>query len=403
MRKDYVLVSFIALAGCGGGGGPQTVSGSSIGGGSTPTSPHTFVAPTEPKTYSAIGGVHSFQYFTTDTSGLSGTQGGQAYAGNASTARNSAITITYNPRDSIFDIAVADTAAGVSQTLRFQDPLHRTAFGGLREPQGGTPDITGKQIQYLQAGSSSGTLIYDLAQSDTFPIGGPDATRDVATFFYQKPGATTKYVSYAGFVRNATVVAEVTRTNGSTYLQQSHTLERAAFAFGERTDNSAVPRTGTATYTGDMLASMVYNPLPDTIAGAPTYFQWITGTASTTVNFGANSFSTTMAGTVQAPQYDIYTSREHVLDAGATFTAAGSGQVDLVQKGGFAGQVTSASFNQDGTNLPVNISGSSIDGAFFGPGGTADKLEVGGGFRIVGGTPDERIDILGTYTGTKAP
>ncbi|WP_173203779.1 transferrin-binding protein-like solute binding protein [Sphingopyxis sp. BSNA05] len=41
------------------------------------------------------------------------------------------------------------------------------------------------------------------------------------------------------------------------------------------------------------------------------------------------------------------------------------------------------------------IAGSSINGAFYGP----DAEELGGGYRIVGGTPDERIDILGTFVG----
>jgi hypothetical protein len=49
----------------------------------------------------------------------------------------------------------------------------------------------------------------------------------------------------------------------------------------------------------------------------------------------------------------------------------------------------------------VDIAGSSLDGAFYGPGGSAEKLEVGGGFRIVGGTPDQRIDIMGAFTGKK--
>ena len=43
------------------------------------------------------------------------------------------------------------------------------------------------------------------------------------------------------------------------------------------------------------------------------------------------------------------------------------------------------------------IAGSSIDGAFYGPNG----VELGGGYRIVGGTPDERIDILGTFVGQR--
>jgi hypothetical protein len=85
------------------------------------------------------------------------------------------------------------------------------------------------------------------------------------------------------------------------------------------------------------------------------------------------------------------------LSAGATFAAAGSGRVDLVNAGGFLGQINSASLTFGGITNNLIIAGSSIDGAFYGP--TAQ--EVGGGFRIVGGTPDQRIDILGVFTGAR--
>jgi hypothetical protein len=398
MRKPILLVSLTALAACS-GGGPQTAGGSAVvGSGNTTTtnnsSSHTFVNPTEAKTYSAIGGVQSYSY-STDERAVG--QYNQLYAGNASTARNSGITISYDPRDAIFELKIADTAAGVNQTIRFQDPAHRTDFGGARQPQGGTPNIVGNGIQYLQVGNSSGQLRYDLTQSDTYPVGEADGKRDVSTFFYQKPGTTTKYVTYAGYVRNQTAIAEVTNPDGTKYLRQDHILDRAAFVFGERTANGSIPKTGTATFTGDMLATMVFNPLIDTQADAPTYYQWITGTATTNVDFGANSFTQSLSGTTTAPNYDIFTSRTHVLNAGATFAATGSGTIDLVNKGGFSGQVGTASFTQGGSNIPVNIAGSSIDGTFYGP----NAEEVGGGFRIVGGTPDERIDILGAFVGKK--
>ncbi len=386
MRKPLLLVSLTTLAACG-GGGPQTAGGTAVVGGGTGTSnnsssSHTFENPTEKKTYSAIGGVQHFEY-STDDRNIQG-QYGELYAGNASTARNSGITISYDPRDAIFELTIADTAAGVSQDIRFQDPLHRTAFGGLRNPQSGTPDITGKAIQYLEVGSASGTY------------GQAEYRSDGSTFFYQKPGTSTKYVTFAGYVRNQLSIAEVTDPNNVKYLQYNYNLDRAAFVFGERTDNGAVPRTGTATYTGDMLATMIYNPLFDTQADAPTYYQWINGTATTNIDFGANSFTQSLTGTVTAPGLDAFTSGTHVLNAGATFAAAGHGTIDLVGKGGFTGQMDSASFTQ-GTNMPVTIAGSSIDGAFYGPA----AQEVGGGFRVVGAVPDQRVDILGTFVGKK--
>jgi hypothetical protein len=402
MRKYLVLVSLTALAACG-GGGPQTVGSSApppgaggAGSGSGSTTTHSFVTPTEAKTYSAIGGVHSYQY-STDDRVPQGRQYNQLYAGNASTARNSSITITYDPRDAIFDLKITDTAAGVNNTLRFQDPAHRTDFGGAREPQDGTPDIANKQIQFLQAGGSAGPIVFDPAQSDTFPVGDAGASRDVSTFFYQKPGTTTNYVGYAGFVRNKTSVVGIDDGNGGTYLRQDNILERAAFAYGERTSNSAVPRTGTATYTGEMLATMVFNDKIDMQSNAPTYFQWIDGSAVTTVDFGANTFTSSVTGTVFAPTFDAYTTRDYTIQPGSIFNAAGSGQIDLVNAGGFVGQMNSASFTQGGTTTNVTIAGSSVDGAFYGPAGQ----EVGGGFRIVGGNPDERIDILGAFTGKK--
>jgi hypothetical protein len=405
MRMTLLLLATTSLAACS-GGGPTTVSGSATTsstttgttgstGSTTPTSGHTFVNPTEAKTYSSIGGVQRFSYATDEN--RSG-QYAQIYAGDATTARNSGTTITYNPRDAIFDIVINQPLANVAQTWRFQDPAHRTDFGGAVNPQDGTPNIAGKGIQFLQAGGGSGTIAYDPAQSTTFPVGTAGASRNVATFFYQKPGTTTNYVTFAGFVRNATNVTEVAIPNSTvTYLRQDNQLERGAFVYGERSDVASVPKTGSATFNGDMIATMVYNPLIDTQPDAPTYFQWISGTSSAVFDFAASKFNLTLAGTVYDPQYDVFTSRTHILNAGATFNAAGSGRIDLVSAGGFLGSINSAYFTQAGTRYDVAIAGSSVDGAFFGPG----AVEAGGGFRIVGGTPDERIDILGAFTGKK--
>lgn len=399
MRKHIMLIGLATLAACK-GQGPETVGGNAppIGSGGAGNgsgeSTHSFVNPTETKTYSAIGGVHSYQY-STDDRNVAG-QYAQLYAGDASTARNSGITVTYDPRDAIFDVKIASTAAGVNNNNRFQDPAHRTDFGDLREPQEGTPDLTAKGVRFLQAGGSTGTVVY--GSSDTFPVGEAAASRNVSTFFYQKAGTSTNYVTFAGYVRNATNITEITRDDGTNYLRQDHILERAAFAYGERTQNNAVPRTGTGSYTGNMLATMVYNPLIDTHGDAPTYFQWIDGTATINVDFADSTVATTFAGSVTAPQMDIFTSGVHAMPAGSAFTATGTARVDLVNAGGFIGQMDSASFTTSGNSVvPVDIAGSSVDGAFFGPA----AQEVGGGFRVVGGTPDERIDILGTFTAAK--
>ena len=90
MRNRLVLVSLTALAACSGGGNQTVGSSGSIappgssGSGSTTT--HSFVTPTEAKTYSAIGGVHSYNYSTDERDTQD--QYDELYAGNAATARN---------------------------------------------------------------------------------------------------------------------------------------------------------------------------------------------------------------------------------------------------------------------------------------------------------------------------
>jgi hypothetical protein len=144
-----------------------------------------------------------------------------------------------------------------------------------------------------------------------------------------------------------------------------------------------------------MLATMVFNDQPDITGNLDTYMQWIAGSASTSVNFGANTFSLSLDGSVGAPMFDGTSGQQSVLE-GAKFFANGGGDINLVSAGGFFGQFNEAWFvNPDNTRLDLVIAGSSINGAFYGP----KAQEVGGGYRIVGGTPDERIDILGTFVG----
>lgn len=398
MRIFVLLAGASMLAACGGDTGPQTIGGTAPPKGPADTPPagaHSFVNPTEARTYQAIGGVQNYTYSTTDRYLPDPSpQGNQFYAGDASTARNSGITVNYNPRDAIFELTINMPNADVNQTYRFQDPAHRTDFGGAAEPQPGTPQLAAADVRYLQAGTSSGS-----PNSSPFPTGPAEANVDIGTFFYQKPGTETRYVTFAGFIRNATSVAEMQDNDGSApYLQQNYTLERAAFVFGERTSNDAVPRTGTGTFAGPMIATMVFNDQFDNDATAPTHFQWIDGRASAKVDFGANKFNVDFTGTTHAPQDDSLSSGAHTIREGAAFAASGSGRIDLVKAGGFLGQVDSASFTQtNGDKIDVNVEGSSVDGAFFGP--NAD--EIGGGFRIVGGTPDERVDIMGAFTGKK--
>lgn len=412
MLKLLALSSASLLSACGGDTGLQTVGSTAppvSGGGTTPTptSTHTFIAPTETKTYEAIGAVQHYEYSTrSDGSG----QGGQLYAGDANTVRDSGISVQYNPRDAIFEVTINRPLGDVNTgTMRFQDPAHRTDFGGAIEPQAGVPQLpNARNIQYLESGSSSGARLnpaspYATAGLGTgnsdYVVGAKGFTSTHQTFFYQKPGTTTQYVTYAGFVRNSITTTELQDSpTDPLYLKQAYSLDRGAFVYGERTANSAVPRAGSGSYSGEMIATMVFNPMLDTDPSYPTYFQWIQGNHTTVVNFATLGVTSNFTGVVLAPSRDAYSSGAYYLPAGTTFTAQAGATVDLVNKGGFTGQFSSASFLlPNTTTFNIVIAGSSIDGAFFGPNGE----EVGGGFRIVGGTPNERIDILGAFTGKK--
>jgi hypothetical protein len=410
MVKWIALSGASLLAACGGSTGPQTVgsvSPPSGGGTVTPTPTHSFVSPTDVKTYEGLGGVEHYEYATrSDGNG----QGAQLYAGDANTVRDSGISLTYNPRDAIFELTINRPLGSVSgASFRFQDPAHRTDFGGAIQPQGGVPQLdSSKNVQYLQSGSSSGAQLNPTdpyytaglgAGGSAYPVGAKGYTSTTQTFFYQKPGTTTKYVTYAGFVRNTVTATETQDSSTSPlYLKENYSLDRAAFVFGERSAASAVPTSGTGTYTGDMIATMVFNPTLDSNPTDPTYFQWIEGSQSTVVNFATLGVDSTFTGTVKAPAFDAYSSKFFSLPAGSIFSANAHATLDMINKGGFTGNFTSAKFTFPNTSVfNLLIAGSSIDGAFFGPNGE----EIGGGFRVVGGTPDERIDILGAFTGKK--
>jgi len=396
MRNYLLLAPISMLAACGGGTGAQTVSSTAVGG-STTTTQGTFVNPVDVKTYAGLGVAQHYEYYTrSDSNG----QGGQLYAGDANTVRDSGISVTYNPRDAIFDLTISRGKADVSVAGdRFQDPAHRTNFGGAKEPQAGVPNLSLAGIQYLQSGSGTGPIL-SIGDNSQYIVGGSTYSSTTQTFFYQKPGTTTKYVTYAGYVRNTLSVTQQTDPGSTTpYYRNNYSFDRAAFVYGETTANSAVPTSGTGTYTGDMLATLVFNPSLDSAPNTPTYMQWMTGSQSSVVDFGAKTVTTTLTGTVLAPTFDAYTDRTTVtLPGGATFTAHANSTIDLAGKGGFTGTFADAKFT--GTTLgtfPIVIAGSSLDGAFYGPNGE----ELGAGFRIVGGTPDQRIDILGVMTGKK--
>jgi len=95
-----------------------------------------------PRPTTAIGGEQVYTYSTDERMLADHTQQAQIYAGNASTVRNSAITVAYDPRDAIFTLTLSDPKSGATASTRFQDPGSRTNFGGAVEPQWGTPIST---------------------------------------------------------------------------------------------------------------------------------------------------------------------------------------------------------------------------------------------------------------------
>lgn len=434
MRNLAILLTATALAACGGGAqsvsGTATVGGAAAGGGTTTTTnaPYTqFAAPTVTKTYSGIGGSQAFDYIT-DTRFCCGQQG-QTFGANTSTVRSSGIQISYDPSNAVFTLVVNDPNSGANAQTRFQDPASRTNFGGAVEPQWGVPNLANTGFRYLQAGDGnplsphdrSGTgLISD--GTNSYPVDGtPGSTYQSTNLFYELPtttatGTSNRYVSLAGYIRNSISWTDLALPSGGTTKQVKWHLERGAFAYGMLTDQAAVPKTGSGTYTGTMLATMVYNPTFDGSYGAalPTFFQWIEGTSTTTVDFATSAVTLGLTGTATAPAVDYAQTRDasgnlvlrpysspvaSTIAAGATFTASGTATINLVTTGGFTGQFGSAGFSATTNGAPtsINIAGSTINGAFFGP--VAE--EVGGGFHIVGGTPDQRIDIVGAFKGKK--
>ena len=431
MRNALILLTATTLAACG-GGDAQSVSGTVVSSGTPGTSGTTptgqtdlyaqFVTPTVARTYSGVGVTQVLSYTTDDrtltngTTGLVGARGQQAltYAGNASTVRDSKIQISYDPRDAIFTLRVTDPRSNATANTRFQDPGSRTNFGGAKEPQWGNENFaafTGiaqnTNIRFLQAGDgdplspygSSGSGFVSPGNIFTPPDGSSGSTYQSTTLFYEVPGSSTSYVSLAGYVRND--VKWIDTTLGTQTIQQTQwKLERGAFAYGIITENSAVPTAGTGTFTGNMIGTLIFNPTLDATNSYPNYFQWMAGTSTTVVNFATGAVTLALNGTVGTPKFDRYSSPNAVsLATGTSFTANGTATIDLVRNGGFVGQFQSARFGAttDGSTPIVTIAGSSLDGAFFGP--TAN--EVGGGFRITGGTPDQRIDIAGAFKGKR--
>jgi len=274
---------------------------------------------------------------------------------------------------------VADSKANASIDMRYQDPAHRTGFSGTYAPTFGVPNLIG--FNYIEA---------------VGPGGITAAGEDLITFFYQRPGVSTNYVSLAGYVRNNTA-------------STTNNFERGAFVFGTPTVQNQIPTTGAGSYTGGFIATMVNDPDP-TISPVERSFQWIQGNSSVTVDFAKASVALNINGTVgTAVTRSGNAVAGAAIAAGSTFTANGTATINFVQSGGFQGVFQDAQFASGGTTTSVDFrsvnasnssaGASSLDGTFYGP----DAINVGGNLRIIGGIPNQRVDILGAFNGAKKP
>lgn len=429
MRISVLLVSTAMLAACGGGGGsgPQTVSSNGIAGSGSDTDrttgdSHSFENPSKTVTYSAIGSSQHLEF---------GSKRSTTYNSNSIDTGSDALSVTYDRDDAEFELTFSDESASVDLESLYQDPGHRTDFGGSSGPQFGTPDLTGRAVFYIESGETDGNLVARTPTVDNpylYELRGSAQSGfiDKTTFFYQKPGTTTKYVTYAGYLREEYNV----RIDDADDTEHSWTQDRGALVFGEQTLVDDVPTSGSGSYRGEMLATMIVNDFDGDVVpgGTPNGdFQWIAGTSTFDVNFANGRFGLALEGEVfnpngansnstVAPQAGSRQTDPNIvasLAPGSIFSASGQGFLDSVGTfGTFSGGFTAANFrdangtpgdpSDDTTIFNIDLtdgymSANTIDGSFFGPNGE----EAGGAFRLSSGDPDARIDILGTFTGKK--
>jgi hypothetical protein len=419
MKTFFAALPLLALAACGGASGPESAggiapstggaptptpppgsggAGGGIGGGATPTPtpPPTTSQFLDVSTETSFNAIGSFQSLGITESGNPAVLGPLLYQGNASTVRAPSGTILYSPRDGIFTVTFNDGKAGVGTgALRFQDPAHRNTAAGW-----GIPDFIGFKDNF--------NIIYSRGPTNRGP--NPESPEDAGrvdeiSFFYQRPGIQTNFVTLAGYVRNA---YEPTKNDPGLFKERTETVfERGATVFGAETVRSQIPVAGTASYTGGMLATMVVNTTAN--LRSPNYFQWINGNSRIDLDFSKSTMSVLLTGDVGSANFaGAVLPAATAVPGGSTFRAQAAGVINLAATAGFTGEFSSAVFTRpDGTTFVPDFTrvnpgspiagANSLDGTFFGPG----AVNVGGNFRIIGGTPGERIDILGAFTGAK--
>lgn len=300
------------------------------------------------------------------------------YEGSQPKSSVSDVTIDFNPRDAVYSIKV--NTANIVADVRMQDPQHRTIYQQSIVP-------TLPNYKYVESGKGKNTLAPN----------GNTTTNEINTIFVRDVGTgagQTQYVTIAGFVTQAYNEKEVIRssTPGSVTVGVDFdtNIARSVFAYGINTAYKDIPKSGSATYTGDMFAHVIITPQNFNTGND---LRSIVGTSSTTVDFGSGKLNLTLAGNV-------------VGFVGDTRAFAATGAMNIfkpvqdTETSLFTGAITNWSFgayNAATGGIAVPTAASTIEGGFFGP----KAEEIGGAFRIIGSRPDERIDFLGAFTGKK--
>jgi hypothetical protein len=287
------------------------------------------------------------------------------------------VTIDFDPRDAVYSVKV--NSASIKAEARLQDPQHRTLFN-----QQLVPSLS----NYKYAEANPGDDVTALNANSTM--------RDVSTIFVRDVGASagrTQYVTIAGFVNQKYQEKEVSRPSPPETITVGVDFEsdisRSVFTYGLNTAYKDIPKSGTASFSGDMFAHLIVTPQNN---GTGNDLRSIVGTSATNVDFASGQMTLSLAGNVAGFAGDT-----------RAFAATGAMNIFRPEKdtsnSNFSGAITSWSFgNYNVANgITVPTAASTIEGGFFGPAGA----EVGGAFRIIGSRPDERIDFLGAFTGKK--
>jgi C-lobe and N-lobe beta barrels of Tf-binding protein B len=322
----------------------------------------------------------------------------EKYGGDQPVGISENVLITRNPRDATFDVVIAGQDQ-ISASRRYQDSSHRTTAATIN-----AASANGEKVSLFTVPDSANFEYYRTFDRKTFS--GDDRIEFYdQILFFERPGKTTKYVTWAAYWDGT----NIQDTDGSAYVKNDadgNTLERGtrsiatntdlyirtAAVFGINTKSKDVPKIGSATYTGSLFANTIAGATLDTILGtAKTDVDFVSDKLKFTLqgnfNLAGLSFAATGSGKIERPDTPNTALNPTAVQPLSSFR----GKIDTLNIGGTAFRFESI------TTAPGTFQASSVEGGFFGP----SAAEVGGAFRIVGGAPDARLDILGAFTGKK--